>query len=67
MDNFYQKQKSQVFTYVNIYPTSLQGRNIGQARQVKCKTDSGAGANVMSLGDHKRWNPQSLMMQEILF
>ena len=44
VDNVYQKQKSQAFTFINIYPTSLQGKNTGPAQQFKCKTDSGAGA-----------------------
>ena len=26
VDNVYQKQKSQAFTFINIYPTSLQGK-----------------------------------------
>ena len=29
VDNVYQKQKSQEFTFINIYPTSLQGKNTG--------------------------------------
>ena len=66
VDNVYQKQKNQAFTYINIYPTSLQGKNSGPAQQVKCKIDSGAGANVMSLDDYKKVNPQSLMRQQIL-
>ena len=57
VDNVCQKQKSQVFTYVNIYPTSVQGKNAGPAKQVKCKIDSGAGANVMSLDDYKNVKP----------
>ena len=40
-----------------MYPTSLQGKNAGSAKQVKCKIDSGAGANVMSLDDSKKVNP----------
>ena len=48
------KQKSQAFTYVNMYPTSLQGRNTGPARQVKCKIDSGAGTSLMSLDEYKK-------------
>ena len=52
VDNTYQKQKSQAVTYINIYPNSLQGRNTGSAQQVKCKMDSGARANVMSLDDY---------------
>ena len=65
-DNVYQKQKSQTFTYINIYPTSLKGRNIGAAQQVKCKIDGGAGASVVSLDDYKKLTPQSLMLKEIL-
>ena len=57
VDNFYQKQKSQAFTFINIYPTSLQGKNTGPAQQFKCKIDSGAGANVMSLDDYKKGEP----------
>ena len=56
VDNVYQKQKSQAFTFINIYPTRLQGKNTGPAQQVKCKIDSGAGANVMSLDDYKKVN-----------
>ena len=33
VDNVYQKQKSQAFTYVNIYPTSLQGKKQVQPRR----------------------------------
>ena len=51
------KQKSQAFTYINIYQTSLQGKNTGPGQQAKCKIDSGAGANVMSLDDYKKVNP----------
>ena len=54
MDNVYQKQKSQAFTYVNIFPTSLQGRNIGPVQQVKCKIENRAGPNLMSLDNYKR-------------
>ena len=57
VDNVYQKQKIQAFTFINMYPTNLQGRNIGPAKQVKCKIDSGAGANLMSLDDYKKVNP----------
>ena len=57
VDNVYQKQKSQVFTFMNIYPNSLQGTNTGPAQQIKCKIDSGAQANVISLHGHKKVNP----------
>ena len=57
VDNVYQKQKTQAFTFINIYLTSLQGKNTGPAQQVKYKIDSGAGANVMSLDDYKKVNP----------
>ena len=57
VDNVYQKQKSQAFTFVNMYPTNLQGKNTGPAQQFKCKIDSGAGANLMSLDDYKKVNP----------
>ena len=57
VDNVYQKQKSQAFTFVNMYPTSLQGKNTGLAQQFKCKIDSGPGANLMSLDDYKKVNP----------
>ena len=60
------KQKSQAFTFVNMYPTNLQGKNTGPAQQFKCKIDSGAGANLMSLDDYKKLIPQSLMRQETL-
>ena len=30
VDNVYQKQKSQAFTFINTYPTRLQGKNTGQ-------------------------------------
>ena len=49
VDNVYQKQKS--------YPSSLQGENTGPVQQFKCKTDSEAGANVMSLDDYKKVKP----------
>ena len=42
---------------LNIYPTSLQGKNTGPAQQFKCKIDTGARANVMSLDDYKKVNP----------
>ena len=57
VDNVCQKQKSQAFTYVNMYPTSVQIKNTGPAKQVICKMDSGAGASVMSLNDYKKVNP----------
>ena len=57
VDNVYQKQKSQAFTFINIYPTSWQGKNTGPTQQFKCKIDSGAAANVMSLHDCKNVNP----------
>ena len=57
VDNVYQKQKSQAVTFVNMYPTSVQGKNTGPAKQVKCMIDSGAGANLMSLDDYKKVNP----------
>ena len=59
VDNVYQEQKSQAFTYITIYPISLQGRNTGPAWQVKCRIDSGAGANVISLDDYKKVNPSA--------
>ena len=34
-----------------------QRKNTGRAKQVKCKIDSGEGANVMSLDDYKKVNP----------
>ena len=55
--NVCHKQQSQAFTYVNMYPTSVQDKNTGPIKQVKCKIDSGASANVMSLGDYKKLNP----------
>ena len=64
--NVYQKQKSQAFTFVNMYPTSLQGKNTGPAQQFKCKIDSGAGANAMSLDDNKKVNPSEFDRQETL-
>ena len=42
VNNVYQKQKGQAFSFINIYPTSLQGKNTGPAQQFKCKIDSGA-------------------------
>ena len=57
VDNVCQNQESQAFIYVNMYPTSLLGTNTGPAKQVKCKIDSGAAANVMSLDDYKKVNP----------
>ena len=58
VDNVCQIQKSHTFTYVNMYPTSLQGKNACPAQQVKCKIDSAeAVANVLSLGDYKKVNP----------
>ena len=57
VDNVYQKKKSQAFTFINKYPTSLQGKNTSPALQVKCKIDSEAGANVMSFDDYKKVNP----------
>ena len=57
VDNVCQKQKSQAFIFVNMYPTSVQGKNTGPAKQVKCKIDSGAGANLTSLDDYKKVNP----------
>ena len=57
VDNVYQKQKSPAFTFINIYPTSLQGKNTRPAQQFKCKIDTGAGANVMSLDDYKKVDP----------
>ena len=57
VDNVYQNQKSQAFTFINKHPTSLQGKNTGPVQQFKCKIDSGAGANVMSLDDYKKVNP----------
>ena len=40
-----------------MYSTSVQGKNTGPAKQVKCKIDSGAGANLMSLNDYQKVNP----------
>ena len=57
VDNVYKKQKCQAFTFINIYTTSLQGKNTGPAQQFKCKIDTGAGANVMSLDDYKNVYP----------
>ena len=65
MDNVYQRKKSQAFTYVNMYLTSSHGRNTGSVQQVKCKIDTGAGANVMSLDDYKKVNPSEFDEAEI--
>ena len=35
VDNVYQKRKSQAFTFVNMYPTSLQGKNTGPSPAVQ--------------------------------
>ena len=55
--NILQKSKTQIFTRIKMYPTSKEGKVTGQAQEIKCKLDTGAGANVMSLKDYKRINP----------
>ena len=54
---FLQKSKTQAITRIKMYPTSKEGKVTGHAQEIKCKLDTGAGANVMSLKDYKRIKP----------
>ena len=40
-----------------MYPTDRKGSCTGTAKQVKCKVDCGAMANIMPLSVFKRLNP----------
>ena len=59
MESVKQKQKSQTFTYVNMFPTNRQDRNTGPSREMKYKIDNEAAAeaNLMPLDDYKKVNP----------
>ena len=57
VDSVQQEQKDQVFTYVNMFNTKRQDKNIGTSREMKCKKDNGVGANLISLNDYKKANP----------
>ena len=47
IDSLHQTAKSQAFFYVDMYPTGRKGSYTGPAKQVKCKEDCGAMANIM--------------------
>ena len=53
----HQTAKSQAFVYVDMYITDKKGICRGLAKQVKCKVDCGAMANILSLNIFKMLNP----------
>ena len=57
IDELHQTTKKLAFLYVNMYPTDRKGNCTGPAKQVKCKVDCGAMANIMPLSVFKRLNP----------
>ena len=57
IDELHHTTKSQGFVYVDMYPTDRQGICTGPAKQVKCKVDCGAMANIMQLSNFKMLSP----------
>ena len=57
IDELHQTTKSQAFVYVDMYPADRKGICTGLAKQVKCKVDFGAMANIMPLSIFKMLNP----------
>ena len=57
IDELHQTSKSQIFVYVYMYPTDRKDICTGPAKQVKCKVDCGAMANIMPLSIFKMLNP----------
>ena len=49
-------KRYQAFTRVSMYPTDTSGKT-GKPREMKCKLDTGASVNVMSLAAYKLINP----------
>ena len=50
-------KRYQAFTRVNMYPTDTSGKTTGKPREMKCKLDTEASANVMPLATYKLINP----------
>ena len=46
-------KRYQVFTKVSMYPTDTSGETTGKPRGMKCKLDTGASVNVMSLAAYE--------------
>ena len=67
IDELHQPTKSQTFVYAYMYPTDRKGSCTGPAKQVKCKVDCGAMANIMPLSVFKRLNHLSLTRMVIPF
>ena len=55
VDSVQQKPKVR-HSHVNMFPTNRQAKNTGPSIKMKCKIDTGAGANLMSLDDYKKVN-----------
>ena len=55
--NIQKRQKSQAFTTVSMLPQDTEGKTIGAPIDVKCKIDTGAGANVMPVSIFRKLCP----------
>ena len=61
-DELHQTTKSKAFVYDDMYPTDRMGSCTDPAKQVKCKVDCGAMANIMPLSIFKMLNPPEFDM-----
>ena len=57
VDNVHTQKKIQAFTNVAMCPTNKEGKGTAQSKVFKCKLDSVAGTNVMSLKTYREVNP----------
>ena len=57
IDKLHQTTKSQAFVYVDMYSTDRKGSCTSPTKQVKCKVDCGAMANIMLLNVFKSLSP----------
>ena len=57
IDELHQTTKSQAFVYVDMFPTDRKSSCTGPAKQVKCKVDCEAMANIRPLSVFKEVKP----------
>ena len=64
--NIQQRQKLQAFTIVGMSPEDTEGKIIGPAIETKCKTDTGAAANVMLFSTFKKLCPAMFLTPMVM-
>ena len=66
VDNVHTQNKIQAFTNVAVCPTNKEGKVTAQPKVFKCKLDSGAGANLMSLKTYREGKLLRVMVKAIV-